>query len=317
VTPEIPAARVPDRPAQHRVAGVAGVVVAGVQLDPVAVRVAQVDVEGVGHAVPAGSAFDPALSVERAEDVTDPQDLVRFVHEERHMVQARPVSPGERHVVHGLLAEHPGRVQGVLVLDRLGQAEAQRGVVLIGGAYVGDHEVEVVHPGGLGPAPQVVALLQSLGPVRVGEELDGEAERVLGPDRLPHAGRGPGRHPRRPRAEGREERLGPVQVGRGPDPVAQPARGRGGTGAQDQVVVQKLVVPAQVELGTGVQGDHEAEQVHIERAGPRQVGDDELGVGRADDIRGRQCLRVQGHGHAPNRGTWVSPSAMWTIRDSV
>jgi hypothetical protein len=267
--------------------------------------------------VPAGAALDPVLLAERAEDVADPQDLVRFVYEERHMVQARPVSPGERHVVHRLLAEHPGRVHPLLVLDRLGQAEAQRGVVLVGGAYVGDHDVEVVQPGGLGSAAQVVALLQALGPVRGGEELDGEAERVFGPDGLPHAGCGAGRHPRRPGAEGRVERLGPVQVGRGPDPVGQPGRGRDRTRAQDQVVVDELVVPTQVELGAGVQGDHEAEQVHVERAGPGQVGDDELGVGRAHDVRGRQCLRVRGHGHAPNRGTRVSPSGMWTIRDSV
>ena len=41
-------------------------------------------------------------------------------------------------------------------------------------------------------------------------------------------------------------------------------------------------------------------------------GYDELGVGRTHDIR-----RHQGHDHAPNRGTRVSPSGMWTIRDSV
>jgi hypothetical protein len=263
--------------------------------------------------VPAGAALDQELLVQRAEDVADPQHVMRLVGEEAQMVQARPVSPGERHIVHGLLAEHPGRVQGPLVLDRLGQAEAQRGVVLAGGAHVGDHDVEVVHPRGLGTAPQVVALLQALGPVRVGEELDGEAERVLGPHRLPHAGRGPGRHPRRPRAEGREERLGPVQVGRRAHPEGQPRRGGLAALAQDQVVVDELVVPAQVQRGAGVQGDHEAEQVNPEPPRFGQVGDDELGVSGADDIgRGRQL-----HGHAPNRGTRVSPSGMWTIRDSV
>jgi hypothetical protein len=264
VAPEVAAPRVADRPAQHRVARVAGVVVAGVQLDPVPVRVAQVDVEGVGHAVPAGAALDQELLVQRAEDVADPQHLVRFVDEERQVVHPRPVSPGERHVVHGLLAEHPRGVQGVRVLDRLGQAEPQGRVVLVGGTDVGDHQVEVVDPGGFGAAPQVIALLQALGGIRGGEELDGEAERVLGQDRLPHAGRQAGRDPGRARAEGGVERLGPVQVGRRPHPEGQPGRRGRAALAQDQVVVDELVVPAQVQRVAGVRADREAEQVHPE-----------------------------------------------------
>jgi len=185
--------------------------------------------------------------MERAEDVADPQHLVRLVGEEPQMVQARSLSPGERDVVHGLLAEHPGGVERLLVLDRLGQAEAQGRVVLIGRAHVGNHEVEVVEPGGFGPAPQVVTLLQALGVVGGEEELDGEAERVLGPDRLPHPRRDAGRHPRRPRAEGGEERLGQVQVGRGPHPERQPRRARLVSLAQDQVVVDELVITAQVQ----------------------------------------------------------------------
>ena len=299
MAPEVPAPRVADRPAQHRVTGVAGVVIAGVELHPVPVRVAQVHVEGVGHAVPAGTALDLGLGLQRAEDVADPQDLVRLVGEEPQVVQARPLSPGERHVVHGLLAEHPGGVERLIVLDRLGQAEAQRGVVLVGRAHVGHHDVEVVEPGRLGPAPQVVTLLQALGVGGLEEELDGEAERILGPDRLPHPRRDAGRHPRRPRSEGGEERLGPVQVGRGPHPVRQPGRRGLGAGPQDQVVVDELVVPAQVQRGIRLGADREAEQVHVEPPGLGQVGDDELGVGGADDVRGFWQL----HGQAPNRGT--------------
>jgi hypothetical protein len=236
--------------------GVTGVVVAGVQLHPVAVRVAQVQVEGVGYAVPAGPALDLGFGVERAEDVADPQHLVRFVGEERHVVQPRPGSPGERHVVHGLLAEHPGGVQRVLVLDRLGQAEPERGVVLVGRANVGHHDVEMVEPGGFGSSAQVVTLLQALGVFGVVEELDGEAERVLGPDRLPDPGRDAGRHPLRARAEGGEERLGQVQIGRGPHPVRQPGRRGLGTGSQDQAVVDELVVAAQVQRIVRLGADH-------------------------------------------------------------
>jgi hypothetical protein len=122
----------------------------------------------------------------------------------------------------------------------------------------------MVDPGGFGAAPQIVALLQARGPFRGGEELDGEAERVLGPDRLPHAGRGPGRYPRRTRTEGGVERLGPVQVGRRADPEGQPRRGGLVALAQDQVVVDEFVVAAQVQRIAGVRADHEAEQVDPE-----------------------------------------------------
>jgi hypothetical protein len=43
----------------------------------------------------------------------------------------------------------------------------------------------VVKPRDLGTAPQVITLLQALDVGGVDEELDREAERVLGPDRSP------------------------------------------------------------------------------------------------------------------------------------
>jgi hypothetical protein len=312
MTPEVPAPRVPHGPAQHGVVRVAGVVVAGVDLHPVPVRVPQVHVEGVGHAVPPRAALDPRLLGQRAEDVADPQHLVRLVGEEPQVVQARPGAAGERHVVHGLLAVHPGRVERVAVLDGLGQAEAERPVILVGGADVRHHDVEVVQPRHLGAAAQVVTLLQALRVVGGEEELHGEAERVLGPDRLPDAGRGTRGHPGGPRAERRVEGLRQVQVGGGADPEREPARGGFRAFTQDQVVMGELVEAAQVEhAGVGA-GDHEAEQVDPEPAGSVEIGDDELGVGGAHDVGG-----YQGHDHAPNRGTPVSPSGMWTIRDSV
>src|SRR5580658_6311268 len=66
VAPEVAAPRIAHRPAQHRMIRVAGEVVAGVDLYPVPVRVAQVDIEGVGYAVPPGAALDAGLFVPRA-----------------------------------------------------------------------------------------------------------------------------------------------------------------------------------------------------------------------------------------------------------
>jgi hypothetical protein len=58
------------------VVGVAGVVVGGVDLHPVPVGIAQVEVEGVGDAVPPGAAFDVVFLADRAEEVCGAQDLV-------------------------------------------------------------------------------------------------------------------------------------------------------------------------------------------------------------------------------------------------
>jgi hypothetical protein len=166
--------------------------------------------------------------------------------------------------VHGLLAEHPGRVQGVAVLDGLGQAEPERGVVLVGGPHVGHDDVEVVKPRGFGAAPQIVALLQALGVIGGEEEIGGEAQRVLGADHLPHPRRGARGQACRAGAELGVERLGQVEVGGGPDPEREPGRRGLRALAEDQVVVGELVVPAQVEDARVGAGDHEAEQVDPE-----------------------------------------------------
>jgi hypothetical protein len=81
--------------------------------------------------------------------------------------------------------------------------------------------------------------------------------------------------------------------------------------------MDELVVPAQVQRITGLGGDHEAEHIHPELPGPAQVGHDELGVGGTHDAGRRQVRWRPSHGQLPDRGTCVSPSGTWTIRDSV
>src|SRR5215469_3711363 len=73
---EVPAARVGDVPAQHRVIRVAGVIVAGIDLQAVTIRVAQIHIEGVRYPVAAGTALDVTLLVQGPEDVARPQHLM-------------------------------------------------------------------------------------------------------------------------------------------------------------------------------------------------------------------------------------------------
>src|ERR1700730_11876119 len=201
MAPEVATPGIGDIPAQDRMIWIAGVVVAGVDLQAMAVRVAQVDVEGVGYPVPSGTSLDVALLAQGPEEVAHPEHVMRLVREDPEVMEARPGAAGEGHVVHGLLAVHPGGVQSLGVLDRFRQAEAERPVVLIGGLHVGYSAVEMSRPGHLGAAAQVVALLEPVGLRRVMKELDGKAQRVLGPDGGGDAGGGPRGHAYRPAPE--------------------------------------------------------------------------------------------------------------------
>ena len=65
-----------------------------------------------------------------AEVIAEVQDLAALVGREGDVVQARSVAAGEGDVVHGRLAIHPGRVDGlVLVLDVFRHLEAEGLVV--------------------------------------------------------------------------------------------------------------------------------------------------------------------------------------------
>jgi len=149
----------------------------------------------------AGTALDVDFLMQGAEDVTGTQHVMRLMREESQVMQARPGAACEGHVVHGLLPVHPGGVEGLGILDGFRQPETQRPVVLVGGPHVGNHDVEMINPRHLGAAAQVVTLLEPVGVRRVMEELDGEAQRVLGPDGRADPGRLPGGQARRPAAE--------------------------------------------------------------------------------------------------------------------
>src|SRR5699024_3565432 len=125
VAPPVAALVVVDVPGDHGVVRVAGVVVLGVDLHAVTVRVAQVEVERVGHPVPAWAAFDAVAAAQGPELVADGQDVVLLVGGEGDVVHPGPVAAGHRGVVHGGLAAHPGGVHGAgVVADVLGAPEA-------------------------------------------------------------------------------------------------------------------------------------------------------------------------------------------------
>ena len=132
-------------PGDHGVVGVARVIVLRVDLDAVPVGIANVEVERVRDAVPAGSALDAVAHAQGAQLVADRDDVVLLVGGERDVVHARPVAAGHGGVVHGGLAAHPRGVDdAVAVLDILGDPETEIHHVRSGPRNVGSHLVEVV-----------------------------------------------------------------------------------------------------------------------------------------------------------------------------
>src|SRR5581483_10689634 len=113
--PERAAARVGDRPADGHEVRIARVVVARIELDPVSVRVPQVDEERVRDTVPAGPALDRGGVARSGELVAGAQDGGRLGDGEADMVQPRPAAGGEGDVVHGRLTQEPGPGEALVV----------------------------------------------------------------------------------------------------------------------------------------------------------------------------------------------------------
>ena len=156
-------------PGQGRVVRVAGVVILSVDLNAVSVRVAQVQVESVGDAVPAGAALDSVRLADGTDVVADVQNLMLLVSGERDVVQARSVATGERNIVHCRLAIQPRGVAGALrILNILRDPKAERLVVCTSRSDVRRHDVEYEYFFFGDPVRMATALVNSYdrGPVR-------------------------------------------------------------------------------------------------------------------------------------------------------
>lgn len=203
--------------------------------------------------------------------------------------------------MHGGLAAHPRGVDGaVLVLDVLGDAEAQVLHVAGGARHIRGHLVEVVQADQGARGVEVVAPGQALDVLDVVEELVGEAQRILDAhgvaDALDEAVLPALDAAAQLLVEG--DRL--VQVLGGAYAVGERGHGGGLALAQHQVVVDELLHGAQVDGLLVLLGDHQAEHVHVELAGGGEVRDHELHRGAAQDVRrlgrrgGEGVLRVDG-----------------------
>ncbi len=87
----------------------------------------------------ARAALDRVGAAQRPPElVADREDVVLLMGGEAHVVHAGAVAAGHRGVVHGGLAAHPGGVdRALLVLDVLGDTEAEILHVLHGARHVG------------------------------------------------------------------------------------------------------------------------------------------------------------------------------------
>ena len=200
------------------------------------------------------------------------------------MVHARAVATGHRGVVDRVLACHPGGVNdAVVALDRFGGLETE--VVEVCGAFddVGVDLIEVVKADKRACALELVVPGEPLDVLDLVEKLVGEAKRVDDPQ-------GVGDTLGELAAAGFATELLVVGLGLVDLLLGANAEGEGGDTcdralAQNEVVVDELLEGAQVDRVVVLFGDDEAEDVDVELAGGREVGDDEVHVGAAQDVR--------------------------------
>lgn len=193
--------------------------------------------------------------------------------------------------MHGGLAAHPGGVDGaLLVLDVLRDAEAEVLHEAHGARHVGGDLVEVVQAHQLAGDVQVVAPRHPLDVLGGVEEFVREAERVDHPHRVADALDEAVLVAAYVAAELRVELDGAVEVFGRADPVREGGHGGDRALAQHQVVVDELLGRTQVDRLVVLRGDVEPQDVDVELAGGGEVGDHELHVRAAEDVR-RRALR--------------------------
>ena len=145
MTPPAAAALIVDAPCFDRVIRIAGVIVRRENLDPMAVRIAQVQISGMRNAMPARPSLDPVGLAECPQHITNVKKLLALLHVEREMMQSRTVARRHRNIMHIVLAEQPGGIGcSCIILDLLGQPESETVVVTRQGSYVGGKDIDVI-----------------------------------------------------------------------------------------------------------------------------------------------------------------------------
>src|SRR6476620_2074545 len=107
---------------------IAGEIVAGIELEPVAVGIADIEKECIGNAVSAGAALDVLQETAGGHYVAEVQNVHRGRHPIGKMVQARASAVGDGKIVDVALAVHPCGSDAALrsvLLGIFGEAKAE------------------------------------------------------------------------------------------------------------------------------------------------------------------------------------------------
>ena len=145
-TPERLALRVLQVPLDRLQIGINRLIIRAIDLDPVPVRVENIEEERIRNAVPPRPTLDIADIASRGHQVQQVDDVQRRRHPERNVVQPRPLSVGEGHIMHPALAVHPGcpETVGLLILSVFGHPEPKVTVECHAVVDIGRKDVEVV-----------------------------------------------------------------------------------------------------------------------------------------------------------------------------
>ena len=182
MTPKGAPTRIVHAPFERFEIRIARVVVIAKELDPVAVRIPQIEKEGIADAMASWPALDRCTLTSRRHDVARSQDALRVAHEKGQMMEPWSVAVGEGDIMNRGLTIHPrcpqSRVRRI-GHGEFGAAEAQLSIHLIGLGYVGREKVYVVDSQSLRTPVQVESSQQTFDVLDLEKELESEAKLIF------------------------------------------------------------------------------------------------------------------------------------------
>src|SRR5882757_2748768 len=283
-------------------------IIAGVELEAMAVGVADIEEERIRNAVATGTALDVLQEAAGSHDIAEMQDVHRRRYPIGEVMQARALAIGDGEVVHIAFAMQPGSgdppIRPVL-LAIFGQPETEPCIEIDRALHLGREYVEMIEPLRMAALVEVVAPQQMRALVHRRIEFDLEAERI---GELQRAALERLLGKRVGDAVLGKEAHSLVEIAFIADPEAEPVAGRRLRLAQHQRVMLMLLGAAQVHRLVVAVLDMEANSVFVEVTAGVQIRHVEHGVAGADDVeRWIEDVCWYRHIFVPVRG-FVSPS---------
>ena len=295
-------------------------IVRTIDFGPVAIRVQNVEKEGIGNAVPPGPAFDIIDITGGRHHIQQVDDIHRRWHPEGNVMQPRAGTIGKGDIMHTAFAMHPCRPQmaGFRILGIFGRAKAQIIIETDAGIHIRRKTVEMVDPQRLDAGVARILLMNGGQSLHFKIELQRNAVRVKHPQR---ASLKRPFHPFSCHALVTEIGGCLVDIILGIDAEGQIAATGRIALCQHQTVMPAFFHRAQANLAAVLICHLQAQRIDIKGAAGSKITDHKFGMRNADNVERR--VKVKGrhrHGrpsYRPSLGTARGADAKATLRVSM